>query len=159
MMEALPYFIFWDALIFLTTRFGCGAQVMLRGRGHRQTRSLDPRITEVKLFKSLRNTLMVLPAIFASMPVLAHANEGGPGYWHNSWDWGWGHMAFGGLMMFAFWGGIIVLIVLAVRWIGGNSAGQKSPASNSAVDGLNERFARGEIEKEDYEDRKRLLSS
>jgi putative membrane protein len=46
-----------------------------------------------------------------------------PGYWHYGGDWGWGHMLFGSLMMILFWGGIIVLIVLAVRWLGGGSAG------------------------------------
>jgi len=38
-MEALLYFAFWAALIFLMMRFGCGAHVMGRGRksqhGHR----------------------------------------------------------------------------------------------------------------------------
>lgn len=103
----------------------------------------------------LKKAPMFLPAIFASMPAWALADEGGHGYWHD----GWGHMAFGGLMMFAFWGGIIVLVVLAVRWIGGNSTGRTPPAGNSALDILNQRFARGEIEKEEYEDRKKLLSN
>ena len=38
-MEALLYFIFWGALIFLMMRFGCGAHVMGHGRGKAQTAS------------------------------------------------------------------------------------------------------------------------
>jgi putative membrane protein len=69
-------------------------------------------------------------------------------------------MMFGGVMMIVFWGGIIVLIVLAVRWLGTGSPGvsgshfpRKSPRQI-----LEERFARGEIDKDEFEERKRLLS-
>ena len=34
-MEALLYFAFWAALIFLMMRFGCGAHVMGHGKGAR----------------------------------------------------------------------------------------------------------------------------
>ena len=76
------------------------------------------------------------------------------------WDWGWGHMIFGSLMMVLFWGGIIVVIVLAVRWLGSGSSHGTMPATsrNKALDILQERFARGEIDKEEFEERKRLLS-
>ncbi len=36
-MEALLYFVFWGAFIFLMMRFGCGAHVMGHGRKHGQT--------------------------------------------------------------------------------------------------------------------------
>jgi len=72
------------------------------------------------------------------------------------WGGGWGHMAFGSVMMIAFWGVTILLIVLAVRWLGG--AGHASgPAGKSAVDILKERFARGEIDKAEFEERRRTL--
>ena len=76
--------------------------------------------------------------------------------------WGWGHMIFGSAMMIAFWGVIILLIVLAVRWLGGFGHGGvghggAGSASKTAVDILKERFARGEIDKAEYEDRLRTL--
>lgn len=38
-MEALPYFVFWGALIFLMMRFGCGAHVMGHGHNHRKSKT------------------------------------------------------------------------------------------------------------------------
>ena len=74
------------------------------------------------------------------------------------WDgaWGWGHMIFGSVMMIAFWGGIIVLIVLAIRWLGGTGHGH-APTGKTATDILKERFARGEIDKAEFEERRRAL--
>jgi putative membrane protein len=103
---------------------------------------------------------MVLPLALASWPALAPTPARQPGNWHYGWDWGWGHMIFGSLMMVLFWGGIIVAIVLAVRWIGSESSHGATPTAprNKALDILQERFARGEIDKEEFEERKRMLS-
>lgn len=77
------------------------------------------------------------------------------------WDdgWGWGHMIFGSAMMVAFWGVIILLIVLAVRWLGsaGHGVPPSGPVGKTAVDILKERFARGEIDKAEFEERRRAL--
>jgi putative membrane protein len=98
------------------------------------------------------------------VPLAAQA-QGYPDH-HYMWDegWGWGHMIFGSVMMIAFWGGIIVLIVLAVRWLGGSGHGSghgpgygPTPGGKSAVDILRERFARGEIDKAEFEERRRIL--
>jgi putative membrane protein len=69
-------------------------------------------------------------------------------------------MLFGSIMMVVFWGGIIVLVVLAVRWLGSGAAGltAAAPAKKTALEILEERFARGEIDKEEYQERRRLLS-
>jgi len=63
-------------------------------------------------------------------------------------------------MMLLFWGGLIILIVFAVRWMGrGSARGGDEPApGNRALGILEERFARGEIDKEEFEERKQLLS-
>jgi putative membrane protein len=67
-------------------------------------------------------------------------------------------MAFGSLGMILFWGGLILLIVLAVRWFGGRSGGSDRPAAGSAaLETLQKRFARGEMETEDFEKQKQLL--
>jgi putative membrane protein len=103
---------------------------------------------------------MALPAILMAVPALAQTSAEQSDYWHYGRDWGWGHMVSGGLMMILFWGGVILVILFVVRALGGGSpqgAAQGSSRSK-ALDILHERFARGEIEKEEFEQRKRLLS-
>jgi len=109
--------------------------------------------------RRLTKALMALPAALVSVPALAQTSADRPDSWHYGWDWGWGHMIFGSVMMILFWGGIILVIVLAVRWLGGGSwqgAGSQLPGKR-ALDILQERFARGEIDKEEFEERRRTL--
>jgi putative membrane protein len=105
---------------------------------------------------------MALPAALAlaSAPALAQTRADRPDYWSHGWDWGWGHMIFGSFMMILFWGGLILVIVLAVRWLGRGPSQEAGTGRSSAraLNILQERFARGEIDKEEYEERKRLLS-
>ena len=61
-------------------------------------------------------------------------------------------------MMLLFWGGLIVLIVLAIRWFGGSLPERNAPAAKTALDILRERFARGEIDDKEFQERKRALS-
>ena len=98
--------------------------------------------------------------LFAGLVAAAAHAQDYPGYRHMWGDWGWGHMIFGSLMMVLFWGGIIVAVVLLFRWLGGGSTGATAPPSpgKTALDILKERFARGEIDKDEFEERKRLLS-
>jgi len=101
-----------------------------------------------------------LPPLAWATPSLAQAYGDRDFWWHPGW--GWGHMIFGGLMMLFFWGGVILLVVLLVRWLG--STGAAGHAAGPAVrrtplEILQERFAKGEIDKEEYEERKRLLSN
>jgi putative membrane protein len=108
-----------------------------------------------------RSLSLGLSAVLVSMPALAQAPAGRPESWHMGWDWGWGHMIFGPLTMLVFWGGLIVLIVVAARWLGAGSSpsGQApGPSQKTALGILEERFARGEIDKDEFEERKRLLS-
>ena len=63
---------------------------------------------------------------------------------------------FGGLMMLVFWGLVIFLIVVAVRrFTNGNSA----PNQPHALDILRDRFAKGEIDEEEFQKRKSTLES
>ena len=71
------------------------------------------------------------------------------------YGWGWG-MGFGMISMVLFWVLVILGIVVLVRWVGGSSA-SGTPPSKSALDILNERYARGEIEKQEFEEKKRVL--
>ena len=71
--------------------------------------------------------------------------------------WGWGGMIIGQIMMIVFIAVIVGAVVLVLRWTGlGGSA--VAGGANKARHILDERFARGEIDKDDYEERKRVLS-
>ncbi|WP_227370703.1 SHOCT domain-containing protein [Halomonas sp. M20] len=73
--------------------------------------------------------------------------------------YGWDHMFFGGIMMVLFWGGIIAFVIWLFRsperGINSGAGVYKRP---SALDLLQERYARGEIDKQEYEERKRDLT-
>jgi putative membrane protein len=72
--------------------------------------------------------------------------------WMMGGFWGIGMM----LMMLLFWLLVIAAIVLGIRWLLSQSRG---PRSDSALEILRERYARGEINKEEFEARKRDLGA
>jgi putative membrane protein len=110
---------------------------------------------------------MAKGVVFGGMALLtalrsltAQAQGYGHHFDHGYYDGGWNHMIFGSLGMILVWGALIVLIVLAVRWFGAGWSGETNtpPAEKSPLDILKERYARGEIDKQEFEERKELLS-
>lgn len=78
-----------------------------------------------------------------------------------AYDWGWGMHPMWGvwgigmmLMMLLFWGLVVVGVVLGIRWLMNQG---KESRSDSALEILRQRYARGEINKEEFEARKRDL--
>ena len=65
----------------------------------------------------------------------------------------WGASGIGFLWMMLFWVGVILLVVWAVR----ESGGREAEPRNRAVEILEERFARGEVDAEEFESRRRDL--
>ncbi len=51
------------------------------------------------------------------------------------------------------------MVVLLVRWLGrpGHGGALHSPPGKTPLDNLKERFAKGEIDKEEFEERRRVL--
>ena len=69
-----------------------------------------------------------------------------------SWEaWGLGTM----LLMLVFWGLVVVGIMFAIRWAVG--VGQARATPDSALTILRERYARGEIDHDEFEAKKRDL--
>ncbi|OGL16336.1 MAG: hypothetical protein A3G97_15490 [Candidatus Rokubacteria bacterium RIFCSPLOWO2_12_FULL_69_21] len=67
----------------------------------------------------------------------------------------WGVWGLGiGLMMLVFWGAVIVVIVLGIRWLVSQG---RPPQSDRALDILRQRYASSEIGKEEFEAKKRDL--
>src|SRR5215469_11856945 len=77
------------------------------------------------------------------------------------WDGGYGMMIFGPFFMMLMLAVVIVAVFLLVRWLGGPWQGTIPPQASSdqtALNILKERFARGEINKDEYEEKRRLIS-
>jgi putative membrane protein len=73
-----------------------------------------------------------------------------PGWW---WMWGAGGAVMM-LMMLVFWGLVVAGIVLGIRWLA--RQGRQEPPDR-ALEILRERYARGEINKEEFDARRRDL--
>jgi putative membrane protein len=82
-----------------------------------------------------------------------------PDYGMHSWGGGWHGWFIGPIMMIVFIALATVVVVLVVRWLGGTGHGgaTHAPPGKTAIDILKERFARGEIDKEEFEERRRAL--
>jgi putative membrane protein len=82
----------------------------------------------------------------------------GPGMMGGWGGGGW----FGGIFMIIFWILIIVGLVFFIKWLvqstkGHSSSGGLPDSSSRALDILKERYARGEINKQEFEEKKRDL--
>lgn len=76
------------------------------------------------------------------------------------WPMGWGMMGwFAPIMMVVYWVAVIVAIVFLVRWLAASGgAWSRTPKSeDSALEILKKRYARGEINKEEFEEKKKDL--
>lgn len=103
---------------------------------------------------------------FLSGPALAQevTEQGRYVYGHHMMDWGsglYGMMIFGPLTVILVLAALIAVTVLLVRWAGGGwqtTPGlQQSAAGLTPLEILRERFARGEIDKKEFEDRRQVL--
>jgi putative membrane protein len=79
------------------------------------------------------------------------AGPGGAGYYGHMSGWGMG-LGFG--MMIVFWAALIVGAVFLVRWLGDQGLGTRR---SDAMETLKQRLARGEIDIEDFEARRKVL--
>jgi putative membrane protein len=82
------------------------------------------------------------------------------------WEWGsgmhpmwgvWGAWGLGMmLMMLVFWGVVIAALAVGIRWLLRQGA---EPRRDSALEILRQRYARGEIGKEEFESKRRDLDA
>jgi len=102
--------------------------------------------------------MALLVIILGLVPNVAWAQD-------RTYEWGWGMHPMWGmwgiwgigmmLMMLVFWGVVITGIVLGIRWLVSQGHGSRS---DTALDILRQRYARGEINKEEFEAKKRDLT-
>lgn len=95
-------------------------------------------------------------------PAMAQNQGGYYGHGH-MWDGSGWWMFLGPLWMIVVLGVLIAGVVLLVRWLGGPGSGATlggghgHATGNRALDILKERFAKGEIDKAEFEERRKLL--
>jgi putative membrane protein len=107
------------------------------------------------------STLSTLSLFALFHPLLALAQQQpeyyGPGPWH-MWGWGFGWM-FPMFLLFAIVA-CIVMFAFGRSWGGsGHHHLSLNDPTTSALQILNERFAKGEIQKQEYEERKAVILS
>lgn len=88
----------------------------------------------------------------------ASANMMGWGYDGGMMGGGFGGL-FGGLFMLLWWAIIIVAIVALVKWVANQTKGAHGGHDKTPLDILKERYAKGEINKEEFEAKKKDLAS
>ena len=77
--------------------------------------------------------------------------------WHTWGMGGWPGLVLMSLAMIVFWGGLVALGVWALRSAGGSRGDRSETRPNRAVEVLEERFARGEIDQQEFEQRRTVL--
>jgi putative membrane protein len=82
-------------------------------------------------------------------------------YGMDPWMWGWG-FSMGGLfliVMAAFWVAVILAIIFLIRWLVTSVSHRNIQAKpgDSALEILRTRYAKGEINKEEFENKKKDL--
>jgi putative membrane protein len=71
------------------------------------------------------------------------------------WGWGWGTL--GAVHMVLWWALVLLGIAVLARWLFG--ASRRDDGGGNALAILSERYARSEISKDEYEQKKRELST
>ena len=112
------------------------------------------------------STAAATGAVTALLPVAARAQESsdpdryGWGSHMMGWGGGWPGMVFGPIFMILVLALVIAVAVLLVRRLGGPwqaAAPHQPQPARTPLDILKERFARGEIDKQEFEERRRIL--
>lgn len=106
------------------------------------------------------NCRVALLALLSTLTMAATADQSDYPYGPHMWGGGWMGWFVGPVMMVAMIAIVVAVVVLVIRWLGGPGHGSVHPPvppGNTPLDILKERYARGEIDKEEFEERRKVL--
>lgn len=113
----------------------------------------------MKRLAVILGTIPLVPPLLQGQ--VSHASGGPFGSWCTTSGimGGYGMGWFSSIFMIAFWVLILVGIFFMIRWLIRTSSGHKytTHSGSSALEILKERYARGEIDRENFETMKRQL--
>ena len=108
----------------------------------------------------MRSPWLLLSGLAVVLPAVAWGQER-PWDWGHPMMWGWGMGMM--VMMLVFWGGLIAVVVFLARGFGTrptqgeHQRREPDRREPDAREILAERFARGEISEDEFEQRRRVL--
>jgi putative membrane protein len=105
--------------------------------------------------------LFAAPLILASGPALAQTRQYSDwGFDHMmNWGGGWGGMILGPIMMMVILALVVAVVIAVLRWFGVIDPVRGTAVDDeSALDILEKRFARGEIDEAEFTSRKSALN-
>ena len=109
--------------------------------------------------KNVKTVLIIggiLVAAFIVVPAIAGTVPGWQGYGYGMMgNFGWGGFTGMGIGMVLFLGLVILFVVAMSRGVGSSCCTGVSTQSGSALDILKKRYAQGEIDKKEFEEKKK----
>jgi len=96
-----------------------------------------------------------MDGILTKIPPLPPLLKGGWGDYSMGPGMMWGWWGMGWIFMIIFWGILVVGLIFLIRYLVGTTKASKG--EESALDILKKRYARGEVNKEEFEQKKKDL--
>lgn len=110
------------------------------------------------LYFGLRPYVVLLAITLSTASMAQQIPAYRPGY--HMWGSGMGWF-MGPIMMLVFLGLAAAVVAIIIRWVfgagGASSSSEPLDQNQNPLDILNERFAKGEIDKKEFEERKKVL--
>jgi putative membrane protein len=105
-------------------------------------------------------TLSLSFILFLTTPALAQWGDNRGWHMGSGMMGGWGMGWFGGIFMMIFWVLVLVGLVLLIKWLIQATSRDRSDAcgSDRALEILKERYARGEINTDEYDAKKKVIA-
>ena len=106
-----------------------------------------------------RSSILCVALLMGFAPAFSFAEQSRPYHGPHMWDGAWHGWFLGPIMMIFFVALAVVVAVLMLRWLGalGHSGAPSTQSGRNPLDVLKERYAKGEIDTKEFEERRQVL--